>query len=227
MRKLALIFGLTTVMGASAFACGDDVTSTPPGGGSGGEGGDGGTIQTNPMNSSSSGMTENCDGPFDHVCDAACCNVEVTCGFSGTCQIAAGLLGIDFAACTDPQALCAGACLENADCLALASLAGMNWDPDLAGCLAPCLGDCLGCVGNNCGDLINQCAADPGCQGFIQCAAQCAEMDGACINMCAAQNPGQVTDDLITCGEGSCTSECGLGAGGGGGTGGNGGGGGN
>ncbi len=224
MRRLALVIGLSAVVGVSAFACGDDVETTGTGGGNNNTGGEGGgTTVTTTTTTTPTTSTQDCTGPFDHICQEACCNVEVTCGFSGACQLAGSLLMVDLTTCTADEAQCVGQCLVDASCIQIASLAGSTPDPALISCLAPCTGECLGCVAENCGTQIQACSNDAACQPFIQCAAQCPEGDGACINQCAADNPSTATTELLDCAATSCNGDCNLGGGGGNGGGGNGG----
>jgi hypothetical protein len=58
------------------------------------------------------------------------------------------------------------------------------------------------------------------CADFLTCAQACPEGDGACFQMCAANNPSTETDAVIGCASMNCGMQC-LGAGGSGGAGGN------
>lgn len=229
MRNLALVFGLCGAVTMTAFACGDDVTTTGNGGSgaTGGSTGQGGATTTTTTTSSTT--NDPCAGPFDHICAEACCKVENTCGFTGSCSLAGQLLGVDLDACTEMEATCVGTCLNDADCAQIASLATQNPDPTVGACLAACTGPCLGCAATECGAAIQMCTGDATCSAFVQCAAACPDMDGACITGCASNNPGALTDAVMACATQNCNTECGLaaGTGGGGGAGGAGGAGGN
>ena len=239
-RQLLLVLGMSILVAAFAYGCGDDVSETSGssndgGGGSGGMGGAPASTGANPTTGGaggvggaggSTGPGDPCPGPFDNTCDEACCGVEVACGFMGACGIAGSVLGIDLDQCADMRATCSAACLIQADCGAIASLAGNMPDQALSDCLGQCSGPCIGCAQASCGVEATACLNDQTqvCPGFVSCAANCPDGDGACVTACAAANDNQLTQDLVACVTTACPMECGLGGGvGGGGQGGQGG----
>jgi len=108
-------------------------SSVQGGGGSGGA--VGGAGANPPMGGAPPGA---CDGPFSHICDEACCKVENTCGFPGTCALVSQLLMVDFTSCTGADAQCTAQCLVDADCAAISSLATQNVDPTISAFLNAC-----------------------------------------------------------------------------------------
>lgn len=222
MKNVALAAGLALVVAASAYACGSDVTDT----GSttsttASAGGSGGTTTVTSSTASSTGA-----GGFANVCEEMCNHLEVDCQLPNACGVVGPLLNVDFDACM-MEAECISNCLVDEDCATIGSIIGMNPDPMLIACVTGCQpNSCLGCVLNGCQTEAMACNAEPVCQAFIQCLAQCGPGDAACTNMCANMNPSTETTNLLNCANTNCPSQC-LGQGGGGGAGGAGGAGGN
>jgi len=148
-------FGFITMCIAAALwsACGDDTDSDSDSGSSSssgstsssssaGTGGSGGTSTTTTSTTTSTSGTGGMGGASSGagggtVCDQACNHVEVDCGLTGACALAAQQLGLDLN-CGGAQDQCVATCIVNADCAAIISLAGQNPDPALSACANGC-----------------------------------------------------------------------------------------
>lgn len=227
MRQLVLALSVGSVVALIAASCGSDVDTNPGTGGTGGagSGGDGGAATTTTTSTGMGGTTNPCDTTFPTTCEEACCKVEVTCGLSGACATAFGLLGIQ---CGDPEAECVGAALLDPDvsCADIPGLANGTAPQELQNALFACLEDdpCLQCGVGSCQNEAFACQAVTECAAFIECVSTAACNDQACITQCATDNPSAETSALVGCLETNCADDClGGGTGGAGGAGGGGG----
>jgi len=146
-------------------------------------------------------------------CEQACDKIANDCGFGDVCS------QIQQLDCnSNPNADCYGQCILDADCAAIASLAGSNPDPDLVACASGCNGgqggaggggqDCQGCAQSSCGQEAIACVSDSECQAWINCVQTCA--DPACVAACDATHIAAepLYSDLKACLCTSCGTEC-------------------
>ena len=230
----AVVVGLTSIVVLALSACGSDVQESPSGStstaGSGGmgQGGSGGTSASGGMGQGGMGQGGGGQGGMGNMCDQACDKLAVECGFGNVCDMppVSNVLN-----CADPQSDCPAQCVLDASCAAIGSLPTNMPDPVLQSCVQACQGgsggagggmaSCQTCLTNSCLTELAACnVAQSPCAMFIQCGANCAPGDGACIKACELAHPSKETTAVIQCGTANCASECGLGAGGAGGAGG-------
>lgn len=233
---------------ASAFlACGSDVDEVPfdsssassSGAGAAGStstaAGGSSTATSGPSSSSVASSTaasstsgNGGSGGVGTPCEEACEKIDSECGFGDLCsqvpQLDCG---------SAPGADCYGQCVLDADCAAIASLAGANPDPALSACLLGCqqggqggagggggagvggggvgggsAAECLDCGQNACFTRGLACFQDAACSAWLDCIQPCA--DAPCVMACDVSNPGgPVSDDVKECLCTSCTAECG------------------
>lgn len=186
------------------FGCGSEVIQTDDGGGGSGlgpnQGGNdpstnnagggpnngGGSVGGAPPTTNSGGTAAGGGVPVT-PCEQVCINVE-TC-FGVNCAMA----GLD---CSNPQADCPAACLQDASCDELIAVFNQNPSPEIAACLAGCQGgeggagggppqNCVPCLFQN--QCLQPCMNQPGCQGWAPCAQGC--QDPSCFQACNAQFP--------------------------------------
>ncbi|MSP26037.1 MAG: hypothetical protein EXR75_12930 [Myxococcales bacterium] len=205
------------------LACGSEVTNIASTGAGGSGGGTGGaasngteTVSTVATVSTVSTVSSSSTGGGS-TCDQACAKIANECGFGDVCS------QIPVLNCADPMSECPGACVLEASCIAIASLAGGMPDPKLVGCVQACQGggqggsgqgggppgNCQNCVSQNCGAEFQKCQGDKACGAFLQCAQGC-KGDQKCVADCGTKNPSDATKALLTCASTKCAMECGA-----------------